>query len=259
MANEKVKFNNELNTVVMRRWTSEEINLFFAVIAKAREKGTSMLNMSTHDLKEIVNYKSTSKKRWDDTIKGAVNKMASLYYYEDNEQVYKVILLFSEFEYNKETESLNIQLNEKYSYILNNITANFTIFELKEFIELKSTYSKTMYRLLKQWRTVGRKVFKKEDLFMLLDVPESTQKTKNFNPRVLDPILEELSPIFKGLKIDTVRARTTGRPIQEYVFTWKKETVGIWDDDKYIKKDESDKYDEIVIPIDYDFFHNSNT
>ena len=40
MTNEVVKHHNDLNTVIMRKWTAEEMNFFFAIIAKAREKGT---------------------------------------------------------------------------------------------------------------------------------------------------------------------------------------------------------------------------
>ena len=43
MANEIVKHHNDLNTVIMRKWTAEEMNFFFAIIAKARDKGTSDL------------------------------------------------------------------------------------------------------------------------------------------------------------------------------------------------------------------------
>ena len=35
MANEVVKHHNDLNTVIMRKWTAEEMNFFFAIIAKA--------------------------------------------------------------------------------------------------------------------------------------------------------------------------------------------------------------------------------
>lgn len=246
MSNEVVKYHNDLNTVVMRRWTSEELNLFFAIIAKARDKGTQELSFSTNELKQLINFKPTSTQRWMDIIKNAINRMASIYYFEENEQTYEVMPLFGKFKYNKINETLDIRLNGDYTYILNNITSKFTIFELQEFINLKSTYAKTMYRLLKQWRTVGKKRFNKEVLYMLLDVPKSTQPTKNFNPRVLTPIQEELSPIFKGLKIEPVRARKQGRPIIAYDFSWKAEKVGKWVKDKYNYKTSAKNHKEII-------------
>ena len=35
--NEVIKYHNDLNTVIMRKWTAEEMNFFFAIIAKARK------------------------------------------------------------------------------------------------------------------------------------------------------------------------------------------------------------------------------
>ena len=39
MSNEVVKYHNDLNTVQMRKWTTEEMNFFFSIVAKAKEKG----------------------------------------------------------------------------------------------------------------------------------------------------------------------------------------------------------------------------
>lgn len=43
MANEVVKYHNDLNTVNMRGWTKEEMNFMFAVLSKAKEKGTDLI------------------------------------------------------------------------------------------------------------------------------------------------------------------------------------------------------------------------
>ena len=51
---------------------------------------------------------------------------------------------------------------------------NFTIFELLEFTSLSSKYSKTLYRLLKQWRTQGEYIFHDiADFREKMDIPES--------------------------------------------------------------------------------------
>ena len=36
MTNEVVKHHNDLNTVIARKWTAEEMNFFFAIIAKSQ-------------------------------------------------------------------------------------------------------------------------------------------------------------------------------------------------------------------------------
>ena len=34
----KVKYHNDLNTIAMRKWTPQEMNLFFSILAKAKNK-----------------------------------------------------------------------------------------------------------------------------------------------------------------------------------------------------------------------------
>ena len=45
MSNEVVKYHNDLNTVQMRKWTTEEMNFFFSIVAKAKEKGISVADV----------------------------------------------------------------------------------------------------------------------------------------------------------------------------------------------------------------------
>ena len=67
--------------------------------------------------------------------------------------------LFNYFEFNTDNRTLDVQVAPMFEYIVNKLTANFTVYELAEFTSLKSTYSKTMYRILKQWKTLGEKEF----------------------------------------------------------------------------------------------------
>ena len=54
-----------------------------------------------------------------------------------------------------------------------------------------------MYRLLKQWRTVGKKEWSIEDFRYLLDIPKSYQLI-DIDRKVLNPIKNELS-LYKNL------------------------------------------------------------
>jgi plasmid replication initiation protein len=100
-------------------------------------------------------------------------------------------------------------------------------FELDEFIKLRSTYAKQMYRLLKQWRTVGQKEWPVQDLRYLLAVPKN-YRTCDIDSRVLKPIIKELSPIFRDLKVKAIKKRTKGNPIIAYQFKWMPELINEW-------------------------------
>ena len=220
MTDELVKYHNDLNAVIMRGWTSEEMNFFFTILSKAKEKGTKKLTFHSNELKVLSS--SARKFRWEDTVISATKKIAQLTYFEQKESSFRVMTLFEIFEVDLEKQTVDVQVSSNFDYILNNLQAEFTIYELAEFTRIKSTYAKTMYRLLKQWRTVGKRDFGIEEFKTLLDTPKS-YKTSEIDRAVVKPITEQLSPFFKDLKVKKVKAKTKGTPVKAYVFTWTPE------------------------------------
>jgi len=79
MSNEVVKYHNDLNTVVMRTWTSEEMNFFFAILTKAKEQGLKKLVFDTDELRELAS--SSRKYRWEETITNAAKALSLLPYW----------------------------------------------------------------------------------------------------------------------------------------------------------------------------------
>ena len=65
----------------------------------------------------------------------------------------------SEYRINSNEQFINIGTNPKFEHLINNLTHNFTKLELTELTSLISSYSKTAYRLLKQFRTTGYAIF----------------------------------------------------------------------------------------------------
>jgi Protein involved in initiation of plasmid replication len=79
-----------------------------------------------------------------------------------------------------------------------------------------------MFRLLKGYRTTGYAYFSKADFNELLDIPTS-YKEFHVNQRILAPIREELTPLFRGLTIRKKYGKGRGKPVIGYSFTWKPE------------------------------------
>ena len=73
--NEVIKYHNDLNTVIMRKWTAEEMNFFFAIIAKARNQGVKELHFNTDEIKKLVNFTQKDEKRWKEAMKSTALKM----------------------------------------------------------------------------------------------------------------------------------------------------------------------------------------
>lgn len=233
---EVVKYHNDLNTVVMRNWKPVEMNIFFGIIAKLRDKDTRKVIFSTDELREMTDTAGNKNiNRWNKAMIEVSQKVSQLNYYYEDEERYVLMMLFSMFEVNKKEQTLTVQVSEHFDYVLNQLNATFTSYELREFTELRSSYSKSMYRLLKQWRTVGKKRFSVDEFSMLLDIPNSYSKGM-VDRQIINPIIDELSNYFNNLKVKKIKENTRGNPITHYEFTWTPEKTGQWIENKYKKR-----------------------
>ena len=70
MANEVVKYQNDLNTATMRTWTEKEMNILFSVVAKIRETSNYETMFTFDQLKNLAKFKKnlTKKEFVDDLI-----------------------------------------------------------------------------------------------------------------------------------------------------------------------------------------------
>lgn len=231
MANEVVKYHNDLNTVNMRGWTKEEMNFMFAVLSKAKEKGTDLIEFDKTQLTELAQYSIRNNMRLHDVLKNLVDHVTEMKYIEETTHSYEVMNLFQRFkvQWNEDYSEMHatIRVSSDFEYILNQLNANFTKFELDEFIKLRSTYAKQMYRLLKQWRTKGYREYSVKDLRYLLAIPDC-YKSSDIDKRVLKPIQKELSSVFQELKVKPIKKRTKGSPIIAYAFKWTPEKTNTW-------------------------------
>lgn len=238
-----VSYHNDLNTVLMRNWTALEMNIFFAIIGESRDKGTNLIKISCEKIRNMTDkVENRNKGKWYETLKSSVQKIGRLYYYQEDKQGFTMMLLFQRLKISQKAEEIEIKVSEDFEYIVNQLTTQFTVWELKEFTDLKSSYAKTMYRLLKQWRTLGHKTFTPEELKLLLNVPDS-YSTGMLKKRVLEKSIKELQSYFVGLKYKAVKENSQGNPVSKYVFTWEPEkTSGHWIQDKFSKyKDKNGK------------------
>ena len=235
MKNEVVKYHNDLNTVTMRKWTAEEMNFFFSIIAKVRDEGTQEIEFNTDEIQLIANFDKRNPKRWVDTMTNTADKISQLTYIERTTEKISVMTLFSRFDIFPKERKVIVQVSPNFDYMVNRISANFTSYELHEFTQIRSTYAKSVYRLLKQWRTIGKKEFDINEFKRLLDTPEYYGPSE-IDKNILKPVSRELTQYFKNLKIKKVKANTRGTPVTGYIFTWQPEKTEKWINNKYQKR-----------------------
>lgn len=225
MANEIVKYHHELNTIPLRKFTPVEMNLFFSIVSRMREKGDKTVRFTFDQLKDLSNYKATANVRFVDDLKTTYEKILSLRFGRRSESglSYEMFVMFTKFKINGDTPEpyVDIQIFEDALPLLNGLDS-WVRYSLQQFNELQSSYSKTMFRLLKQFRTKGYAYFSKEDFHELLDIPKS-YKQPDIDKRVIKPIRQELTAIFKGLTITKKYGKGRGKPVIGYQFSFKPE------------------------------------
>ncbi|MBO0438672.1 replication initiation protein [Vagococcus fluvialis] len=245
MANEVVKYQNDLNTATMRTWTEMEMNILFSIVAKIRDTSTYTTTFTFDQIKELSKFKKNlTRKEFVTELISVSKKLGSLNYLERSEDGMNATLfvLFQTFKIKGNEETLDVMVHPQFEYVFNKIGMEFTQFELDEFIHIQSTYAKSAYRLLKQYRTTGWWKVTIEDFRLLLDIPNS-YRPSNIDQKVLKPILEQLggsddAALFKNLKVTKNKKTGRGRGgvLTGYTFTFEKEKTGDWIDEKYKKK-----------------------
>ncbi|MDU2130940.1 MAG: RepB family plasmid replication initiator protein [Staphylococcus epidermidis] len=191
MSGETVVYKNDMNLVPLRKFNNTEVNLFFTLCNKLKDKGNLTVNVPFEELKELSNYYSHDKKLFIQDLEKFYDKVFSLTYREETENVIRKFILFTKVEIYKDKEYVAIGVNPDLEHIINSLTSNFTKFELREMTHLKSTYSKHMFRILKQYKHTGYVKIKIDDFRERLDIPNSYRMT-NINQKVLAPIIKEL-------------------------------------------------------------------
>lgn len=225
LSNEIVKYDPELNTIPLRKFTPVEMNLFFSIVSRMRDKGDETVRFSFDQLKELSAYKPTANNRFIDDIESTYQKILGLRFGRRSKDGLnrEFFVMFTEFEINGHADDpyVDIKIYPKAIKLLNELES-WVRYALSEFRDLKSSYAKTMFRLLKQFRTTGYAYFSVADFNELLDVPKS-YKSSNINQSVLKPIKEELTPLFRGLTVRKKYGEGRGKPVIGYSFTWKPE------------------------------------
>lgn len=225
MSNELVKYQPELNTIPLRKFSPVEMNLFFSIVSRMRDKGDQTVRFTFDQLKDLSNYKPTANRRFIDDIKRTYDHLMDLRFGSQSKSglSFERFVMFTKFKINGDADEpyVDVEVYRDAIPLLNNLES-WVRYALTEFRDLKSSYAKTMFRLLKGYRTTGYAYFSKAEFNELLDVPKS-YKPGDIDRAVLKPIREELTPLFKGLSIRKKYGKGRGKPVLGYSFAWKPE------------------------------------
>lgn len=200
MSNEIVRYSNQFNAQALRRFTALDLDLLMAIAARVRDKEIDEVTFTFEELRRLAHVKKnlTDKELAARIVEVNDRLLACRFRLQDDSRTVQ-FTLFSGFETDWKTRKLLVAVNPRFSFLLNDLTSQFTRFELAEFTALKSSYAKETYRRLKQFRQTGVWKVSLAEFRRLLDIPDS-YRISHINSRVIKPIEDELKPLM-NLKV----------------------------------------------------------
>ncbi|MDY6382254.1 MAG: replication initiation protein [Bacteroidales bacterium] len=232
-----VKYNNEMNTYPVFKLSEVEQDIFMALLSKTTFNGKQTIRANLRDLQSMVEFSRTSIDDFEQKANSLILKICNPKFSLISDEKIVVFVCFDRLEYNRKTYDLEVHIQDDFYAMMKNYKLGFTRFELAEFVNLSGSYAKTLYRLLKQYRTSGSWIVTVEDFRQLLNVPK-TYRQREIDTRVLNPCIKQLSREldmfdtvrvpFRNLKCEKIKkkgrgVKGRGGTITHYAFTFDAE------------------------------------
>ncbi|MGN8504021.1 replication initiation protein, partial [Helicobacter pylori] len=206
-----ITYHNNANKVNLGKLSEREANLLFAIFQRLKDQGNTLIRFEPQDLKRMIMVKSNlTNRQLLQVLKNLLDNISGANFWiirehVENGEVYEdhtSYMLFKQFEIriHKPTQTieyLDVQLNDSYQYLLNNLGmgGQYTSFKLLEFQRVRGKYAKTLYRLLKQYKSTGILSVEWSQFRELLDIPKDYDM-RSIDNFVLKIALKELHKIY---------------------------------------------------------------
>ena len=226
--NEIANMHNDLIDLPLRKFNASEIDILTVICSKCNEKQTNKVVLPLDEIKKLADYRNKNNEMFLDDLRKTNSKLMALNFTIGTTREFTQFVLFPTFEVSDSKGTLTVQVHEKFAYLLNNLHNCYTSLELQESSSLKSSYSKGIYKKLREFRNSDKPFWKVtfDDFKEYLDIPKSYRMT-DINKVVINPALKELSPYFEGLTVEKYSNKKKGqrgRPkIDGLIFSYKAE------------------------------------
>lgn len=215
-----MRYDNNLNRVNFGSLNTLEQNLLFAVICGMYGKTELMF-----DIEKLRRFASGShtpikKDRVEELLNNLKNTIFQGYITEKigNEIVTTHLFRTISLVYNNNGEliGLKVIIDELARNIFIRKQGNLTITDYDIFASIRSTYIKSIFRLLSQYKGTGIARFKYDEFLFAISCPDSYRQ-ENIKERILEPSIKVIGDYFKDLKYELIKDYYMG----------KKQIVGI--------------------------------
>lgn len=220
-----IKYHNDVNKLRLGKFTDRETDIFFSIMFKSMDTIGNVI-IEFNELKELIEGHRSEQRLIDNVRKLNLKLKTLVNEVRDIEGNYTAFNLFGDITTKPKDRVIEIKIDDRFRNLINNLIGNFTKFDLKDLISLNSTYSKTLFRLLKQWESKKEREFPMDEFRELLAIPPK-YRISEIDKFVLTPIMTELPRYFFKLKLEKIK---TGRRVTSLKFTWsgkQKEAIDI--------------------------------
>jgi len=207
-------------------------NIFFTLLQQLRNSSDYTLELDFNKVFELAQIADNSSYRKEILDKLSKLQEFKFRYETNNKGDLAQEVIFPKIETDSKNKVLKIKVSEDFKdRYINSPLKGWTRYELAEFVNLSGTYTKTIYRYLKQFRSSGRWRIRYDDFKELLGIPESYRAT-NIDQQILKPTIKELSAernLFDMRRTPfqklSVRKFKKGREIETLEFTFMPQPV----------------------------------
>ncbi|SKA10876.1 Protein involved in initiation of plasmid replication [Cetobacterium ceti] len=223
MKKQELIYHNHVNDLLLGDLSPKVNDIFFSFLFKFKELETDYIEMSFAELKELAKTQRHNRELIQNLEKLSV-KLKQLTTVIRTEKKIEIFSPFRKLIIDIEKSIIKVEIDIDFKKMLFELENNYTITDLKELISLKKSYSKNLYRLLKQWESIKKREFTLEEFKKLLAVPKS-YKMCDIDKEILIPSIEELKQYFSNLNVKKIK---TGVKVTNLLFSWQdKEKVKV--------------------------------
>jgi len=168
------------------------------------------------DLEEKTNRKWHSK-QLEETIMGLMSKPIKLP--ANNKRGFEIVGWFSYFKYD-DNGLITCRFDKALKPYLLEIVGTRVLADFRHLLPMKSSYSKRMYLLLKEYDKIGMRTFNVMELQEILKVPKSFKVYSEFKKKVLKKSESDINK-FTDLEV-SMSEKKVGRKVVEITYSIRK-------------------------------------
>lgn len=221
---EIVNWNNDLTNFSLKGLTPSELDIFLGICYRCQHQGTRTIKITFDELRGLSYFSSKDGDRFCDKVIAVNKKLLSLSFEVNDGHVYCGFSLFSMYKIDTDNEYVEIAVDEHLAYLLNDFEKNYTSMELFEHASMPSTYSKAVYKKLRQFRNQDKPFWKVsyQEFRDYLNIPNS-YASNNIDQSIMPQIIKDNSKYFNNLKVEKYYEKPKGRGrsrLGGYIFTF---------------------------------------